>query len=176
MPTYLNTSTETKFIDKVAIAPNSICKIHWFLDLIEAPFMVKISDLPEISFNNTFFPLFLNISAPTNISKSYTARSRVILSATEISDVPDGSTIDTVIFSNDSDIQENFVPVGGIKMTKLHQHDQFGVLRSYWMPDPAYLRNSFEDSADYFHYKFGAVAVTNISHPDTVFNLLAKLL
>jgi hypothetical protein len=176
MPTYLNTSTETKFVDKIVVAPNSVCAIYCFLDLNEYPFMKKVSDSPEVHSKDTFFPLFLNISAPTNISKSYTARSRVILSVREISDVPDDSTIETIVFSNDSDIQNHFVPVGGIKLTKLHQYDQLGVLQSYWMPDPAYLRNSFEDSADYFHYKFGAIAVTNISHPDTVFNLLAKLL
>jgi len=176
MPTYLNNTTKTQFVDRIAIGANQIYSTKFYIDLKNSSGIIKVSDLPAINSNDTFFPVFENISGVTNLSFNYLARSRIILLVKEHSDVSPNNTIDVTIFNGDTDNQEAFTPVGIIKLTKLYQKDILGIQHSYWMPDPPCIRNSFEDSADYLHYKFGSVAVTAVSDPSIVYTLLVKLL
>jgi len=175
MPTYLNTSPEVKFIEKSVVGANKTCILRYYLDLRDYPFMMKISDDPVPHDADGIFPIFNNVSDITNMSELYTARSRIILIIEELSDVNDGSVIETMIFTGDTDNQKKFQPIDKIVFTKFHQKDNSGINNSYWLPDKPFIHNSFEDSADYFHFKFVSVAVTKISGPMN-FNLLCKLL
>jgi len=176
MPTYLNTTSETLFIENSAFGPNQKLETKYSIDTKLYPKIKKISDFPKYSENDTLFPIFENISSITNLSDFYTFKSRVLLHVKESSDVPDNSAISVIIFTGDVDEYDQIYPIASVSFVKFHQKDKLGVNRSYWMPSVPFVLNSFEDSADYNHFKFLCLSVNLVSDPQTVFTLLGKLL
>lgn len=134
MPTYVSNSNTRKSASGVSFNPGQEVQLNRYLNLNDYPWLVKVSDLPEIKSQANL--IFSNASTATNMSSIYTLDNKKIIEIRdgEGSNV-DGDSVELRIFMGHTDDQADFVPYKDVmKFVRITQADVNGTKYPFWYP------------------------------------------